>query len=262
MQLPLYQIATFIGDGCRGNPAAIVPVEEWLEPDLMQAIAEDNVINETAFLRAEGHDWGLRWFTPVTEVDLSGHATLAAAHVLWAHLGCTDEALHFRTRSGQITTCRIDGRIGVELPEVMVADVVDATRDAVWAALGRRGRAVLKEHFLIAVFDDPDDIRSLKPDLPAIAALPLPGLAVTAPGGEQADFVSRFFAPILGVPEDSVTGASHRALAPYWAERLGRPELHARQLSPRGGDLFCTVESGEVILAGLAKTYLSGTIYV
>mgnify|MGYP001172741092 CR=1 FL=1 len=261
MQLPLYQIDTFIGPGCRGNPAAVVPVHDWPPTDILQLIADQNGLTETAFFRKEGLDWGLRWFTPITEVPLSGHATLATAYVLWKHLDREEEQLHFRTRSGQLTACRLDGRIAAQLPIVMVAEVADTTADAVWQALGRRGRTVLKGEFLVAVFDDPEEIRTLQPDFTAIAALPLPGLSVTAPGG-GADFVSRFFAPALGIPEDAVTGASHRALAPYWAERLGRPELHARQLSRRGGELFCTVESGEVILAGLAKTYLTGLIHV
>jgi PhzF family phenazine biosynthesis protein len=261
MQLPLYQVDAFIGTGCRGNPAAVIPVDAWPDDDTMQLIAEQNNLSETAFLRREGGDWGLRWFTPAMEVSLCGHATLASAYVLWKHLDEDGKEMHFRTRSGQLTARRAGDQVAIELPEIPAVPVTDATVAAVWSALGRRGREVLKGQFLLAVFDDADDVRALRPDMFAVRDLPLPGAAATAPG-KDVDFVSRFFAPTLGVPEDPVTGAAHCSLVPYWAERLGRPDLHALQISRRGGELFCTLESGRVILAGRARTYLTGMIHV
>jgi PhzF family phenazine biosynthesis protein len=261
MQLPLYQVDAFIGTGCRGNPAAVVPVEEWPDVGILQFIAEENNLSETAFMCREGGCYGLRWFTPTTEVPLCGHATLASAYVLWKHLDEEGKELHFRTRSGQLTARRAGGQVAIELPEEPAVPVMDATTEAVWSALGGRGQTVLKGNFLMAVFESEADIRALAPDMMAVRALPLSGLIVTAPGSDV-DFVSRFFSPALGVSEDPVTGAAHCALVPYWAERLGRPDLHALQVSPRGGELYCTMESGRVILAGRARTYLTGMIHV
>jgi PhzF family phenazine biosynthesis protein len=262
MQLPLYQIDAFIGTGCRGNPAAVVPLDDWLEDDALQFIAEENGLSETAFIRREGEHWGLRWFSPTTEVQLCGHATLASAYVLWKHLGEPGKELHFRTRSGQLTARRAGDQVAIELPEAPAVPVTDSTTSAVWQALGRHGRVVLKGDFLLAVLEDADAVRALAPDFLAVRELPLPGLIATAPGSESVDFVSRVFAPALGIPEDPVTGSAHCTLVPYWAERLGRPNLHALQVSSRGGELFCTLESGRVVLAGRAKTYLEGRIYV
>lgn len=260
MELPLYQINAFIGERFAGSAAAVVPLAEWPDISLMQRIAEQNHLPETAFLAREDVNWRLRWFTPEVEIPLCGHATLAAAYTLWRHLGVHDENLHFVTRSGQLIARRVQEQVAIQLPAQAAQPVSDELAEAVWQALGSRGHKVLRANHLLAIMETEEEVRRAYPDLEALRRLPSTGLVVTAPGRE-ADFVSRFFAPLLGVPEDPVSGSAHCALTPYWASRLGRPELHALQLSRRGGELFCTLESGQVILAGQARTYLKGTIY-
>jgi len=263
MELPLYQIDAFIGDGYAGNPAAVVPLESWPDDAVLQYIAEENNLSETAFVAREGRYWRLRWFTPVTEVALCGHATLATAYTLWQHLGIGGNRVHFITHSGQLTACRNGERIEIELPEASPVPAPPELAEAVWRALGMRGETVLSANFPLAVLESAEQLRRLDPDMNALRRLDAPGLIVTAPGDrEGVDFVSRFFAPTVGIPEDPVTGAAHCALVPYWTDRTGRPELHALQLSKRGGELFCSQESGEVVLAGRARTYLEGRIFV
>lgn len=261
MKLPLYQIDAFTGEGLAGNPAAVVPLTQWPEIGQMQFIAEENNLSETAFLARDGEHWRLRWFTPEVEVPLCGHATLASAYVLWHHRGVTAPELHFITHSGQLTARRNGEKVAIELPESPAQPAVAEVAEAVWDALGQRGREVLRANYLLAVLEDEEAVRRAYPDLDKVRRLPSPGLVVTAPGS-RSDFVSRFFAPALGVPEDPATGSAHCALTPYWAERLGRPELHALQLSRRGGELFCTLESGRVVLAGRARTFLTGQIHL
>jgi PhzF family phenazine biosynthesis protein len=261
MKLPIYHINAFTGEGLSGNPAAVVPLEAWPDVALMQSIAEQNNLSETAFVAPEAGQWRLRWFTPQVEVPLCGHATLAAAYVLWEHQGVAGDELHFLTQSGQLTARREEDRVAVELPESPLSAVVDEVAEAVWGALRWRGEAVLRANYLMAVLESAGAVEALEPDMDALRRLPAAGVIATAAGTET-DFVSRFFAPALGVPEDPVTGSAHCALVPYWAERLGRPELRARQLSRRGGELFCVLEAGRVIVGGRARTYLAGQIEV
>lgn len=261
MELPLYQIDAFTGEGLAGNPAAVCPLHDWLDDGLMQRIAEENNLSETAFFIRRGPDRRLRWFTPSTEVELCGHATLASAYTIWEHLGGTEPEIMFRTRSGELVARREGHQVAIELPAAPAHPVDEALTEATWRALGRRGEAVLQANYLMAVLPDEAAVRAVRPDLEAVAALPATALIVTAPG-ERSDIVSRFFAPALGVPEDPVTGSAHCALAPYWSVRLGKPDLHAVQLSRRGGEMLCRTEGGRVMLAGRARTYLKGTIYV
>lgn len=261
MKLPIYHVNAFTGEGLGGNPAAVVPLDQaWPDIALMQAIAEQNNLSETAFVAPEAEQWRLRWFTPQVEVPLCGHATLAAAYVLWEHRGVVGDELHFLTQSGQLTARRQQDRVAVELPESPLSGVEDAVAEAVWGALRWHGERVLRANFLLAVFESAGEVQALEPDMDALRRLPAAGVIATAPGG-GVDFVSRLFAPALGVPEDPVTGSAHCALVPYWAERLGRPDLRARQLSRRGGELFCSLESGRVIVGGRARTYLVGEIH-
>lgn len=263
-RLPIYQVDAFTDRVFAGNPAAVVPLDRWLPDGLMQSIAAENNLSETAFFVANGDDWDLRWFTPAVEVNLCGHATLATAWVIWNRLDCTDPALRFHTRSGLLTVRRDGDALVLDLPAQTPQPCPIPAGLA--EALGATPTATLKAADLMAVFDDPALVAGLRPDLDKVARLQDQGIVsvvVTAPGStEGADFVSRCFAPAQALPEDPVTGSTHCALAPYWAERLGKTDLLARQVSARGGDLRCRVAGDRVLVSGRAAPYLEGTIRV
>ena len=258
MQLPLYQVDAFASEVFRGNPAAVCPLGSWLDEALMQRIALENQLSETAFFVREGGAYRLRWFTPSEEVDLCGHATLASAHVLFEELGFDGEELRFLTRSGELRVTRAGAGYVLDFP-ARPASPTSGGRELA-AALG--APAPLEVHegpYWMAVYPDEAAVRALSPDFKALALLP-PVIA-TAPGTDV-DFVSRFFAPSFGVDEDPVTGSAHCTSTPYWAERLGRDELVARQVSARGGELRCALRGDRVAVAGDAVLYLRGTIHV
>ena len=240
-----------------GNPAAVCPLEAWLPDAVMQAIAAENNLSETAFLVKVGTDYDLRWFTPVCEVDLCGHATLASAYVVTSYLEPLRRRVRFHSRSGPLEVTR-DGELFIMDFPTQANEPVEDTA-AVAEALGATPRELWSGMDLMAVFASQAEIEALKPDMTAVAALPLRGLIVTAPG-EGCDFVSRFFAPAVGVPEDPVTGSAHCALTPYWAERLGKARLQARQLSWRGGALQLERRGGRVLIAGQVSLYMEGLI--
>ena len=255
MRIPYFVVDAFTGEAFRGNPAGVCPLESWLPDSLMQAIAAENQLSETAFFVRGGDHYALRWFTPSTEVNLCGHATLATAHVLFAHLGALTPRLEFRTHSGPLFVERKEGRLVMDFPALPATPrPVD---DALVAALGVRPAEALAEEDLYAMLPDAASVRAVTPDLAAVAALGGRGVVITAPG-EDCDFVSRFFAPASGVDEDPVTGSIHCSLVPYWAARLGKTRFHARQLSARGGELFCTLDGPRVEIAGSAHDYLQG----
>jgi PhzF family phenazine biosynthesis protein len=265
-RLPLYQVDAFTATRFRGNPAAVVPLEAWFPDDVLQAVAAENNLSETAFIVPGTPDDGapryhLRWFTPAVEVDLCGHATLATAYVLATCLGVAAGRIVFESRSGPLPVTREDDVFTLDFPAQLPEPVADAT--AVAAALKATPPAVLKGGpFLVAVFDDEDNVAGLSPDMAQVAALSgAIGLIATAPGREV-DFVSRFFAPQAGIPEDPVTGSAHTVLTPYWAERLGRARLNARQISARGGDLLCTAAGDRVHIGGRCALYLEGHIHL
>jgi len=261
MRLPLYQVDAFTDRLFGGNPAAICFLEYWLADATMQAIAAENNLAETAFLVREGDDYALRWFTPTVEVDLCGHATLAAAHVIFERIAPGRQRVAFRTlKAGTLSVVRESHRLALDLP-ARQAHPVDAPPGLI-EALGKAPVALLASRDHLAVYEHADDVASLAPDLAALARCPCWAVIVTAPGAHGADFVSRFFAPAQGVPEDPVTGSAHCTLTPYWAERLGKTRLEARQLSPRGGTLTCTLTGDRVTLTGRAVLYLEGTITV
>lgn len=268
MKLPLHWIDAFTDRVFRGNPAAVIPLDVWLPDATMQQIAFENGLAETAFLvPSDTGRYHLRWFTPAVEVDLCGHATLAAAHVLFAAGADRLDALTFDTRSGPLVVRRLgDGRLELDFPATPVSAENDPdVRKAVGAALGTEPEWIGRSRFdRVAVVADADAVRSLRPDLAAVAGAGGRGLIVTAPGGSECDFVSRFFAPQSGIAEDPVTGSAHCALVPYWAARLGRKRLHARQLSSRGGELWCEWGTGDsrVRISGYAARYLEGWITV
>lgn len=259
MELVQYQVDAFADRLFSGNPAAVVPLDDWLPDGLMQAIAAENNLSETAFLVPEGGGWGLRWFTPLAEVDLCGHATLASAHVLYRHHGVDAPELAFATRSGTLRVRRDGDGYAMDFPARTPQAI--AAPEGLAAALGATPREVLLGGDLLAVFDDEAAVRALAPDMAALLALPGRGLVATAPG-QRHDFVSRFFVPRVGVPEDPVTGSAHCLLAPYWAARLGRNELRAYQCSRRGGEVACTVAGDRVLLSGQARTFMTATLHL
>ncbi|MEM7659577.1 MAG: PhzF family phenazine biosynthesis protein, partial [Bacteroidota bacterium] len=252
MQLSLYQVDAFTQTPLKGNPAAVCPLETWLEADLMQAIARENNLAETAFVvPRSGKDFELRWFTPTVEVDLCGHATLASSHAFWQHLGYEGESIHFHTRSGELIVRRKGEQYEMNFPALPCEPIEsDALLEQ---AIGQTPISAHIGMDHLAVLPTKADIIHLQPDLHVIAQLPSRGLIVTAKG-DSADFVSRFFAPQSGVPEDPVTGSAHCLLAPFWAKQLNQSSMFARQLSPRGGEVWTEVRGDRVILTGHAVT--------
>jgi PhzF family phenazine biosynthesis protein len=261
VEIPIYQIDAFADATFAGNPAAVCPLDAWLDDERLQAIAAENNLSETAFIVArDDGDFDLRWFTPVAEVELCGHATLASGFLILTRLQPDRESVGFHTLSGRLEVARDGGRLAMDFPATPAQPV--AAPDGLGLALGREADEVwATDNKYMAVFGDEGAVRGLAPDMAAILALGRNGVIVTALGHE-CDFVSRFFAPALGIPEDPVTGAAHCVLVPYWAERLGIEELHARQVSARGGELFCRLKGDRVRLSGEAVLYLEGKILV
>jgi len=259
MQLDLYQVDAFATRTFEGNPAAICPLDNWLEDKVLQQIAEENNLSETAYFVREQEHYHLRWFTPAAEVDLCGHATLAAAHVLFSHLGHSEPEIHFMTRSGMLTVSRSDAGLSMDFPASVLREVEPPAQ--LVAGLGRQPTAVYADFDYIAVFEDETDIRELAPNFLLLSELDLRGVVATAPGRQQ-DFVSRCFYPLHNINEDPVTGSAHCQLAPYWSERLGKQVLQAKQISRRGGLVQCTLHGDRVILTGTAVDYLQGKIYL
>ena len=264
MELRIYQVDAFTDRVFGGNPAAVVPLDEWLPAPAMQAIAMENNLAETTFYvpRFDG-DYDLRWFTPAVEVPLCGHATLAAAWVLFNRLGLDGDKVVFHTRSGKLAVTRDGEMLMLDFP---AQPPTPAEISDVAAALAGDGprvepEAVLASSYAMAVLDSEQTVLALRPDFRKVAALENPNLIVTAPG-EDCDFVSRFFAPGVGIDEDPVTGSAHCVLVPYWAERLGKKELFARQISARGGKLWCALDGNRVLIAGQAAPYLEGQISI
>jgi PhzF family phenazine biosynthesis protein len=261
MRIPLYQIDAFAEGPFTGNPAAVCPLEAWLPDTVMQQIAAENNLSETAFFVTEGEGYRLRWFTPTTEVDLCGHATLASAFVVFRWLKPECSEVSFVTQqAGPLTVTRDGELLALDFPARPPAPC--PMPEGLAAALGRPPTAVLAARDYLAVYGSADQIAGLTPDFAAIAALDRFAVIVTAPGTEGIDFVSRFFAPARGVAEDPVTGSAHCTLIPYWAARLGQSRLEARQLSRRGGALSCAMRGDRVTIAGRALLYLEGIITI
>lgn len=260
MKIPLHQVDAFTDALFAGNPAAVCPLDAWLPAALMQDIAAENALSETAFVVPEGTAFAIRWFTPAREVDLCGHATLASAWVLFERLGVPGDRLVFSSRSGPLPVRREGDAIVLDFPADRVRPV--ALDEALVAALGARPRALHAGRYDLAVLDDEAAVRALAPDMRALAARGR-HVCVTAPGdAPDVDVVSRFFAPAAGIDEDPVTGSAHCLLTPYWSERLGRRELRARQASRRGGALLCRDRGDRVELVGRVVPYLEGTLTV
>lgn len=262
MRLPIYQVDAFADALFGGNPAAICPLSEWLPDATMQAIAAENNLAETAFFVPDGRDFGLRWFTPTVEVDLCGHATLASGHVVLRLMEPEREAVAFKTvKAGTLTVRRHADMLMMDFPSRPPAPIEPPP--GLLAALGGKPRQVLKARHHTVVYGSAPEVSALDPDFAALAKVEDCWAAiVTAPGENGIDFVSRFFAPAKGVPEDPVTGSSHCTLVPYWAGRLGKNELRARQLSRRGGTLTCALHGDRVSIGGRTVLYLEGQITV
>lgn len=259
MKLPLYQVDAFTSRLFGGNPAAVVPLDDWLPDGVLAGIAAENNLAETAFVISRPDVVPLRWFTPTVEVDLCGHATLAAAHVLFRYYFPRTTRLTFSTRSGNLIVTREGELLSMDFPARPGQPV--AVTDSLVAALGIRPREALLARDLMAIFDSEADVRDFRPDFQRIAALDAFAVIVTAPG-DTVDFAYRFFAPRAGIPEDPATGSAHCTLVPYWAARLGKSKLVAKQLSVRGGDFFVNLRGDRVVIAGRTVEYLRGEITV
>ena len=257
MRIPLYQVDAFTSRLFAGNPAAVCPLEDWLEDGVLQAIAAENNLSETAFFVPQGDRFHLRWFTPALEVDLCGHATLASAFVILNYLEPAREAVAFDTRSGELIVRRDGDRLSMDFPaRPPVACDVPA---GLVEALGASPVRTFRSRDLMAVFETEEEIRALRPRMDLLAQVDAFAVIVTAPAKET-DFVSRFFAPRGGIAEDPVTGSAHCTLVPYWSGRLGKNSLHARQVSARGGELWCEHRGDRVTLQGRAVRFMQGEI--
>ncbi|WP_282366267.1 PhzF family phenazine biosynthesis protein [Pseudomonas sp. PS02290] len=259
MQLEFHQVDAFTDRPFSGNPAMVYRLDAWLSDQLMQQIASEHNLSETAFLVREAPAWHIRWFTPTHEVPLCGHATLASAFVLFEKYGEKAEVIHFTGKSGPLSVSRESHRLVLDFPSMPPAEqgvTLDIER-----ALGTAVVDVLSAAELLVVLESEQAVRDCKPDFAALARLPWPGVIVTAKGdGERYDFVSRYFAPGIGINEDPVTGSTHCSLIPYWSARLNKFSLTGYQASARGGELFCRLEGDRVKIGGYATLVASGAL--
>ena len=260
MKLQLFQADAFASSLFKGNPAAVVPLTEWLTDELMQQIAVENNLSETAFFVPENDHFRIRWFTPKSEVNLCGHATLATAHILFNEMNFPGELISFSSKSGILTVRKIEDKLQLDFPAdfVFLADL----NPEFSRALGAQPMAVFKGRTDdLLLFESEEIIRNMKPNFHLLKQTNARGIMVTSKG-DEVDFVSRFFAPGVGIDEDPVTGSAHTSLIPFWSWRLSKKEMTALQLSERGGQLWCTMADERVLIAGKAVTYLRGEIEV
>ncbi|KAB2793720.1 PhzF family phenazine biosynthesis protein [Brucella anthropi] len=259
--LRMYQVDAFTDCLFGGNPAAVLILDAWLSDHLMQAIASENNLAETAFACRDGDSWRLRWFTPTTEVDFCGHATLATAHVLAAHYDVEGD-MDFETRVGPIRVSRSGSSYVLDIPCFPPQPLAELPTSIAPLFDRSDGSRFFRnfENIFVELADEAS-VRVFVPDLPQIAKLGPVGLVVTAKGVSH-DFVSRYFVPGAGIPEDPVTGSIHATLVPYWSRKLGKNRLHAQQVSARGGHLLCELKDDRVLLAGKAVTFMAAEIYL
>jgi PhzF family phenazine biosynthesis protein len=259
MKIPLYQVDAFTSRLFGGNPAAVCPLDAWPEDKTMQAIAAENNLAETAFFVGGEGRYDLRWFTPEVEVNLCGHATLASAFVIFNRLEPGLEAVSFLSKSGELRVTRSGDLLTLDFPAWL--PTAREPTEALSRALGKAPEEVWASQDIMAVYASEDEVRALKPAMDQVAAIDCFAIIATA-AGREADFVSRFFAPRQGIPEDPVTGRAHCTLVPYWARRLRKPRLRALQVSRRGGELFCEDRGERVAIGGHAVQFLEGTIEI
>lgn len=259
MKLTFYQIDAFASKPFEGNPAAICPLDEWLPDELMQSIATENNLSETAYFVKNNKGYHIRWFTPVHEVDLCGHATLASAYVIFNILGYSENEIAFESKSGVLTVKRNNDLLEMNFPAQPV--VKCDTPGPILKAFDETPVECLKSEDYIVVFDSEAFILNANPDLSSLAELDLRGVAITSKS-DSYDFVTRFFAPKYGINEDPVTGSAFTQLIPYWANRLNKNSLNAKQVSKRGGEVGCVYDGGRVQISGKAARYMVGTIEI
>jgi len=258
MRIPIYQVDAFTSTLFAGNPAAVCPLDCWLDDRTMQSIATENNLSETAFFVKAEEYYDLRWFTPAVEVDLCGHATLAAAHVVFSYIEPSADSVRFQTKSGLLSVQRQGSLLAMNFPAR--PGTACAAPEELLEGLGESPQQVFLARDYLAVYESEERIKTMRPDFNRLLQVKdCLGVIVTAPG-TKSDFVCRFFAPQAGVPEDPVTGSAHCTLVPYWSQRLDKKRLHSLQLSRRGGELFCENHGDRVQIAGQAVTFLEGSI--
>lgn len=255
----LFQIDAFSREVFSGNPAAVIVLDQWLATDLMQQVAMENNLSETVFVCAVDGGFNIRWFTPQVEVDLCGHATLAAAYVLFKEQLAAGDRICFFSGSGPLSVTRDGELLALDFPSRPGVPLHDVA--AFEEAIGASVTAAFQARDTLLILDSQQQVQGIKPDLVKLAALDTFAVIISAPG-DDCDFVSRFFAPNAGINEDPVTGSAHCTLVPYWAKRLRKKQLHARQLSPRRGELFCREMGDRVSIGGYCCEYLRGTIFL
>ncbi len=259
MELTLYQIDAFANKPFEGNPAAVCPLDSWLPDNVMQSIAEENNLSETAFFVPTNDGFHIRWFTPTSEVDLCGHATLATAYVLFKIHDINKDTIEFMSKSGILTVSNKDEWLIMNFPSQ--PPISCEVPEEIIKAFGNTHIKCLKSEDFLVVFDNEEKVLSANPDFEELKKLDLRGVIITAKS-KKYDFVVRFFAPKYGVNEDPVTGSAYTQLMPYWSKRLGAKRLHAKQVSSRGGELFCELQEGRVNIYGTAVKYLEGKIEI
>lgn len=261
-EIDLYQIDSFTNETFGGNPAAVCPLDEWLPDDLLQNIAMENNLSETVFCVAQDDgSYHLRWFTPTVEVDLCGHATLAAAYVIFEYLNHSGDQIIFTGLSGELRVYKTGDGLKMDFP-VWPHKKIDISSQ-ISDALGHEPTELYEGYDWVAVYDDMKTVKNMAPDMEKLTACEnMRGIIVTAAGNDGVDFVSRFFGPRVGIPEDPVTGSAHCILAPIWAEKLNKTKFNAKQISARGGDLVCELINDRVEISGQAKLFMKGKIYV
>ncbi|HTR40842.1 MAG TPA: PhzF family phenazine biosynthesis protein [Pseudomonadales bacterium] len=257
-RIPYFVVDAFANKLFRGNPAGVCPLDKWPDDALMQDIAAENNLAETAFFIPRGNDYELRWFTPTIEMDLCGHATLASAFIVFSELGFRGETVHFHSKSGRLSVSRTGDVLTLDFPSRPPGPCT--VPDALVKGLGKQPAEILKARDYFCIFAEAEDVRALRPDFNVLGTLD-EKVIVTAPGAD-CDFVSRFFAPTAGVNEDPVTGSAHCTLIPYWSKRLGKTKLFARQLSKRCGELFCEDAGERVRIGGNAVLYSRGELEI
>jgi len=259
MKISIFQVDAFTSELFCGNPAAVCPLESWIDDKILQSIAYENNLSETAFFVRESDGYRIRWFTPTCEVDLCGHATLASAYIIFNELDSTVSNIKFFSNSGELNVTKNSDLISLDFPSL--PPKISQNPEKIYSAFNIKPIEVLEAEDYLLIYESQEQIESILPDLNVLRDIDLRGVIVSSKGND-CDFVSRFFAPKYGIDEDPVTGSAHCTLIPYWSEKLGKKKLHAKQLSKRGGELFCEMKNNRVRISGRAVKYLSGEIEI